>query len=363
MIVKRMAVAALAGVVTTTASALAAAQPAAATADPTETSYTLNVLVLKYFPLTADGQYIDSNVTGDYGDTLANARAHTSSVTANLQAALAKGSTYHGYGDPPRRRRSLGSFNAFESHGHQFEYEFRYLDAGFFNGVYQGPDYPGTGSAPGRCGSVHNPPNATHEYDRNNHTAHASDCLTWYPDGLGTLNQISCLNWGCDGTADNATPELLYDIWWEQNLPGRDNQVYYSGQRMRNWWDIHGNWDAVWAAAGPRLGFTLPGPSAPSCRVGYAISTYTGGFTANLTITNTKATTINGWSLQFPAYGNPSVTNAWGATATQTGNTVTLTNLGYDATIAPGSSVTIGFQGTNAPPARFTLNGSPCQLA
>lgn len=45
---------------------------------------------------------------------------------------------------------------------------------------------------------------------------------------------------------------------------------------------------------------------------------------------------------------------------------MSITNASYNAAIAAGSSVSLGFQGTwtssDAPPATFTLNGAPCSL-
>lgn len=55
-------------------------QPAASTAE-----YTMNVLVLKYFPLTADGRNINIHVTGDVGDPYSTIRQRTVDVTNNLK--------------------------------------------------------------------------------------------------------------------------------------------------------------------------------------------------------------------------------------------------------------------------------------
>jgi endoglucanase len=67
----------------------------------------------------------------------------------------------------------------------------------------------------------------------------------------------------------------------------------------------------------------------------------------------------------FRYNGDQKVTNAWGATASQSGATVTLTNVSYDGSIAPGGTLTgVGMQGTwgssNAAPSNFTLNGAAC---
>ncbi len=101
-----------------------------------------------------------------------------------------------------------------------------------------------------------------------------------------------------------------------------------------------------------------------ACRVTYAANNWQGGFTGNVTISNTSSTAINGWRLAFTFPGDEKVTGAWNATVSQSGEAVTATNLGYNATISSGSSQTLGFQGTwtssDSPPSSFTLNGSAC---
>jgi endoglucanase len=106
--------------------------------------------------------------------------------------------------------------------------------------------------------------------------------------------------------------------------------------------------------------------SASGCHVTYANqSEWAGGFTASVSITNSGTSTINGWTVTYRYGGDQKVTSAWGATASQSGATVVLTNVSYDATIAPSATLTgIGMQGTwsasDAAPSNFTLNGVAC---
>ncbi len=62
--------------------------------------YQMGVLVLKFYPLTADGQNIDLAVTGDVGDPLPVIQARVDAITGNLVADLARGSAYRGYENP-----------------------------------------------------------------------------------------------------------------------------------------------------------------------------------------------------------------------------------------------------------------------
>jgi endoglucanase len=116
---------------------------------------------------------------------------------------------------------------------------------------------------------------------------------------------------------------------------------------------------------------TTTQPPPLGCRVAYTVPNDWGsGFTAQLTITNTGGTAINGWTLRFTFAGNQRVTNGWNAAWSQPAGSasVTATNLDYNRTIAAGGSVgDLGFNanysGGNARPTSFTLNGRPCTTA
>jgi O-glycosyl hydrolase len=107
-------------------------------------------------------------------------------------------------------------------------------------------------------------------------------------------------------------------------------------------------------------------PGSSACKVSYAVSSqWSGGFSANVTIANTGSAAINGWTLKFtfPASGQ-SVTQGWSATWSQSGQDVTATNLSWNASLSPGASASIGFNGawmaSNPSPTSFTVNGVTC---
>ena len=61
------------------------------------------------------------------------------------------------------------------------------------------------------------------------------------------------------------------------------------------------------------------------------------------------------------------MTQLWNGAETQSGSTVTVTNLNYNASIPAGTSYTAaGFtgtwSGTNSVPTAFTLNGAACTV-
>lgn len=107
--------------------------------------------------------------------------------------------------------------------------------------------------------------------------------------------------------------------------------------------------------------------SGSSCKVHYAITNqWNTGFGATITITNTGSTAINGWSLQFSFANGQTITQLWNGSYTQSGSAVTVTNLSYNAAIAPGATLASapGFNGawsgSNSVPTTFTLNGVTC---
>jgi len=105
--------------------------------------------------------------------------------------------------------------------------------------------------------------------------------------------------------------------------------------------------------------------AAAGCKVTYTIGAqWPGGFTADVSVTN-LGDAINGWNLgwTFPAAGQ-AVTQAWNATVTASGTTVTAVNAGWNAAIATNATVSFGFNGAwaadNPVPTAFTLNSVAC---
>ncbi|WBB47376.1 cellulose binding domain-containing protein [Verrucosispora sp. WMMA2044] len=110
---------------------------------------------------------------------------------------------------------------------------------------------------------------------------------------------------------------------------------------------------------------TTPPPSGSgACAVKYTANAWNNGFTADVQITNTGSSTINGWTLAYSLPSGQQVTNSWNATVSQSGSSVTARNVGHNGTISPGGTASFGYQGTlsgsYANPTSFTLNGTAC---
>ena len=108
-------------------------------------------------------------------------------------------------------------------------------------------------------------------------------------------------------------------------------------------------------------------PGTGACRVADTVNAWNTGLTSSITITNTGTTAVNGWSLAFTLPSGQTITSGWNASYSPASGQVTARNLAYNAVIAPGAAVTIGFQATHtgntATPGTFTLNGAACSVS
>ncbi|MFR9727488.1 glycoside hydrolase family 48 protein [Streptomyces sp. MS19] len=109
---------------------------------------------------------------------------------------------------------------------------------------------------------------------------------------------------------------------------------------------------------------TSASAAAFGCAVDYTANDWGSGFTADVTVTNTGDTAVNGWTLVYAYAGNQQLQQGWNGTWSQSGRTVTVGNTTWNAAIAPGASVSAGanfsYSGANTSPTAFTVNGVTC---
>jgi endoglucanase len=83
-----------------------------------------------------------------------------------------------------------------------------------------------------------------------------------------------------------------------------------------------------------------------------------------VTIKNTGTAAVSQWKLGFVFPGTEKITYGWSATYHQSDKAVLAHPVGYDLTLAPGASATIGYtasySGTNSAPAWYQLDGVRC---
>lgn len=127
-----------------------------------------------------------------------------------------------------------------------------------------------------------------------------------------------------------------------------------------------------WTAAGAALALALSlfaavpasgSDLASGCRADYTVNEWTGGYTAEVRLTNTGPD-LDSWRLTWTYDDDRQVTSAWGATVTQDGHAVTAVNAAWNGALASGGTVDFGVQGTGRTagpvPTDFALNGVSC---
>ncbi|MDQ0993077.1 glycosyl hydrolase family 18 protein [Streptomyces sp. V3I7] len=111
----------------------------------------------------------------------------------------------------------------------------------------------------------------------------------------------------------------------------------------------------------------LVGLAGPAQAAGSATATYTKsqdwgtGFEGKWTVKNTGSTTISSWTVEWDFPSGTSVTSAWDADVTSAGTHWTARNKSYNGSLAPGVSVSFGFNGAGSgSPSHCLLNGDSC---
>src|SRR6266700_2551804 len=96
--------------------------------------------------------------------------------------------------------------------------------------------------------------------------------------------------------------------------------------------------------------------AAAGCTAAYSEPTvWSTGFTGTFNVTNSGTTAITGWTVTLTYAGNPTLQpGGWNGTWSQTGGTVTVTNLSYNGALAPGATTTgigsnFNYTGTHTP--------------
>jgi cellulose binding protein with CBM2 domain/Big-like domain-containing protein len=90
----------------------------------------------------------------------------------------------------------------------------------------------------------------------------------------------------------------------------------------------------------------------------------TGGFVAQITITNTCAAPVVGWTLALTLPPGHAFQQGWSAGWVSSGATLTATDLPWNRVLDPGEAITIGFvgswSGTYQDPLGCSINGRSC---
>ncbi|MEU3314778.1 glycoside hydrolase family 18 chitinase [Streptomyces sp. NPDC006662] len=110
------------------------------------------------------------------------------------------------------------------------------------------------------------------------------------------------------------------------------------------------------------IGLAGPAQAAASASATYTkVSDWGTGFEGKWTVKNTGTTTLSSWTVEWDYPAGTQVTSAWDATVTSSGTHWTAKNVGWNGTLAPGATISFGFNGSGpGAPAGCKVNGGSC---
>ena len=110
------------------------------------------------------------------------------------------------------------------------------------------------------------------------------------------------------------------------------------------------------------VGLASPAHAATEATATYAKTQDWGtGFEGKWTVKNTGTASISSWTVEWDFPSGTSVTSAWDADVTSSGTHWTAKNKSYNGTLAPGASISFGFNGAGSgSPSNCKLNGGSC---
>ncbi|MGY1579386.1 cellulose binding domain-containing protein [Streptomyces sp. MN13] len=162
--------------------------------------------------------------------------------------------------------------------------------------------------------------------------------------------------WGWTGAAITGDPRVYGRVYIATNGRG----VIYGDTSDAGGGDDGGGGDGG--------GGTDPGPTPTgACAVTYTVTNqWSGGFQADVRLSNTGSGAWNGWSLSWSFPDGQTVSQMWNAEHTASGRSVTARNVGWNGNVAAGSSVSFGFtgnwSGSNGKPTGFKLGDQACTV-
>jgi hypothetical protein len=167
----------------------------------------------------------ESNMAGPYGNI-------SNSYRLNDLPVLSKSYTVYHY----NYTRELSC--AIEDHVHQIEAVLGAVDENMFWNKFVGW-YPNTShkvdTQDRHAGWAHYPPNAITDYDWVNKNYALTDIADWNPEHNGQKQKINSDLWHGNS--------LEWFIYWMQNIPGYNNNIFYNEKPLTNWWVYMGDFD------------------------------------------------------------------------------------------------------------------------
>ena len=123
--------------------------------------------------------------------------------------------------------------------------------------------------------------------------------------------------------------------------------------------------EKIGAATTPPVSTSPSVPTSAACAVTYAkTSEWSGGAQFDVTVRNTSAAPVAGWTLTWSLPAGQKITQSWNATTTQSGASATAVNAAWNGQIPAAGSTAFGFIADSGlgGATGFALNGTPCTV-
>ncbi|MGK5518503.1 cellulose binding domain-containing protein [Micromonospora sp. URMC 107] len=108
---------------------------------------------------------------------------------------------------------------------------------------------------------------------------------------------------------------------------------------------------ALGGVAPTPTGSPTPTPTGPSvgCTASYrVVGQWQGGFQSEVTVRNSGAAPVSGWTVRFSLAGGQRISQSWNAQLSQSGVEVTARNVDWNGALAPGAEATFGLLGSTS---------------
>ncbi|NKQ29329.1 cellulose binding domain-containing protein, partial [Streptomyces galbus] len=102
-----------------------------------------------------------------------------------------------------------------------------------------------------------------------------------------------------------------------------------------------------------------PTPTDGACTASYrTVSSWQGGYQAEVTVKNTGSAALTGWSVDWDL-GGATIASLWNGTLTTAQGRATVRNAAFNGSLSPGATVSFGFtaNGTAGTPAPHCAAG------
>ncbi|WP_433179415.1 lytic polysaccharide monooxygenase auxiliary activity family 9 protein [Actinoallomurus sp. CA-150999] len=138
--------------------------------------------------------------------------------------------------------------------------------------------------------------------------------------------------WSGNLPANKTGRHIIYSVWKRSD----SNETFYGCS------DVvfdggNGEVTGVGDTSGGGGGTTVP------CTATFkTISSWSGGYQAEVTVSNPGTTTLNGWTVSWIVPSGQTINSLWNGTLTMSGDLATVRNVDYNRNVAVGASTTFG---------------------